>query len=62
MQIMLNKMINSPQVKNNALAQNVVQMLEKGDTQGLKTMAENVCRTKGTTPKQVGDDIIRRLF
>lgn len=36
MQLMLNKMINSPQVQQNPMAKNAVNMLQNGDSEGLK--------------------------
>ena len=36
MQLMLNKMINSPQVQQNPMAKNAVNMLQNGDSDGLK--------------------------
>ena len=47
MQLMLNKMINSPQVQQNPMAKNAVNMLQNGDSAGLKKMAENLGREKG---------------
>ena len=36
MQLMLNKMINSPQVQQNPMAKNSLNMLQNGDSEGLK--------------------------
>ena len=47
MQLMLNKMINSPQVQQNPMAKNAVNMLQNGDSDGLRKMAENLCHEKG---------------
>ena len=36
-QLLLNQMMNSPQVQNNPMAKNAMQMYQSGDTGGLKT-------------------------
>jgi hypothetical protein len=51
MQMILNQMINSPQIQNNPMAKNAMQMYQSGDTAGLKTMAENLCKERGITAK-----------
>lgn len=52
MQRMLNQMMKSPQVQNNPMAQNAMKMYQSGDTQGLKAMAENLCKERGITTDQ----------
>lgn len=49
MQRMLSKMMKSPQVQNNPMARNAMEMYQNGDTQGLKSMAENLCKERGIT-------------
>lgn len=49
MQIMLQKMMNSPQIQNNPMAKNAMQMFQSGDSKGLQQMAENLCRERGIT-------------
>lgn len=49
MQMILNQMINSPQVQNNPMAKNAMQMYQNGDSNGLKSMAENLCKERGIT-------------
>lgn len=49
MQIMLQKMMNSPQIQNNPMAKNAMQMYQSGDSKGLQQMAENLCRERGIT-------------
>lgn len=48
-QLLLNQMMNSPQVQNNPMAKNAMQMYQSGDTGGLKTMAENLCKEREIT-------------
>ena len=49
MQMILNQMINSPQIQNNPMAKNAMQMCQSGDSNGLKSMAENLCKERGIT-------------
>ena len=49
MQMILNQMINSPQIQNNPMAKNAMQMYQSGDSNGLKSMAENLCKERGIT-------------
>ena len=46
MQVILNQMVNSPQVQNNPMAKNAMQMYQNGDSNGLKSMAENLCKER----------------
>lgn len=57
-QLMLNKMINSPQVQQNPMAKNAVNMLQNGDSEGLKKMAENLCRERGITTNEAKQTIM----
>ena len=58
MQLMLNKMINSPQVQQNPMAKNAVNMLTNGDSEGLRKMAENLCHEKGITTDEAKQAIM----
>ncbi len=49
MQVILNQMVNSSQVQNNPMAKNAMQMYQNGDINGLKSMAENLCKERGIT-------------
>lgn len=61
MQMILNQMINSPQVKGNPMAQNALKMYQSGDTKGLKEMAENLCKENGTTAEDVKKNIMSQF-
>lgn len=61
MQRMLSQMMKSPQVQNNPMAQNAMKMYQSGDTQGLKTMAENLCKERGITTDQA-KQIVFNMF
>lgn len=51
-QFMQNVMSNN-QIMSNPLAQNAVSMMQKRDTDGLKKMAENLCKEYGTSVEEV---------
>lgn len=38
---------NNPNMKNNPIVQNALQMAQQNDSQGLKQLAENVCKERG---------------
>lgn len=43
----MRQIMNSPQFQNNPMAQNVIEMKNNNDVQGLTEMAKNVCKEKG---------------
>lgn len=61
MQMLLNRMMNDPRIKQNPMASNAMDMLRKGDTQGLKTMAENLCKENGTTPDEMKQKFMQQF-
>ena len=40
-------MINSPQVKSNPMAQNVINMAKNGDVDGIEQFGRNIAKEKG---------------
>lgn len=40
---------NSPQAKNNPMAQQLIQLLNSGDEKGIEQMAKNLCATYNTS-------------
>ncbi len=59
MDIIKNKIMNDPQIKNNPMAQNAMQMIQSGNTQGLKSMAENMCKERGITLEQAKEEVMK---
>ncbi len=57
-QAMLNQMMNNSQIMSNPMAKNVVEMMQKGDRQGLQNMAENMCKENGTTIEQMKNNLM----
>ena len=60
-QAFIQQMMNNSQVMQNPMVKNAMQMYQKGDTQGLQAMAENLCKERGTTPRQV-QEMIKKQF
>ena len=54
-------MINNSQVMQNPMAKNAMEMYKSGDTKGLQTMAENLCKERGITPQQI-QEMIKKQF
>lgn len=59
MNIIKNKIMNDPQIKNNPMAQNAMKMIQSGNTQGLKSMAENMCKERGITVEQAKEEVMK---
>ena len=59
MNIIKNKIMNDPQIKNNPMAQNAMHMSQSGNTQGLKSMAENMCKERGITVEQAKEEVMK---
>lgn len=53
--------LGNSQVFTNPLAKNALEMLRKGDSAGIKNMAENLAREHGTTADNVRSEIMRRF-
>ena len=61
MQMIINKMMNSPQMQNNPMARNALEMYRSGDVKGLQNMAENICKENGTTTEDVKNRIMQQF-
>ena len=51
-QAFMQKIMDNSQIMNNPMARNAMEMYQKGDTKGLKQMAENLCHEKGIDPNE----------
>ena len=60
-QAFIQQMMNNSQIMQNPMARNALEMYKSGDSQGLKSMAENLCKERGTTPQQI-QDMIKNQF
>ena len=56
-QQIIQQMINNSQIMSNPMAQNAMQMAQKGDSKGIEQMARNLCKEKGLNPDDVMDQI-----
>lgn len=52
-QVFMQSVMNNNQFMQNPLARNAVELYRKGDMDGMKKMAENLCKEKGTTLDEV---------
>lgn len=60
-QAFIKQMMNNNQIMGNPMAKNAMDLLQKGDTQGLQKMAENLAKEKGTTVDEVKNNIMQQL-
>ena len=60
-QAFMQQMMNNSQIMQNPMAKNAIQMYQKGDTQGLQAMAENLCKERGTTVDDVKSQIMAQF-
>ena len=60
-QAFIQQMINNSQIMQNPMAKNAMEMYQKGDTQGLQTMAENLAKERGTTVDDMKSQIMAQF-
>lgn len=56
-QTILQQMMNDKNISDNPVAQNAVELLQKGDSKGLEELAMNLCKEKGINP----EDAIKQI-
>ena len=57
-QAFIQQIMNNSQIMQNPMVKNAMQMYQNGDTKGLKDMAENLAKERGTTV----DDMKRQIM
>ena len=57
----IQQLMKNPNLANNQLAQNALQMYQNGDKNGLNEMMNNLCRERGVTRENV-EKQIRSMF
>lgn len=57
----IQQMMKNPNLANNQLAKNALQMYQNGDKNGLNEMMNNLCRERGVTKENV-EKKIRSMF
>lgn len=60
-QTFIRQMSNNPQIANNPVAKNALAMMANGDSNGLRQMAENLCKENDTTPERVKQRIMSQF-
>ena len=60
-QAFIQQMMNNSQIMQNPIMQNAMQMYQKGDTQGLQAMAENLAKERGTTVDDMKSQIMTQF-
>lgn len=53
----IQQLMRNPNLANNQLAQNALQMYQKGDRNGLNEMMNNLCKERGITKESVETQI-----
>lgn len=53
----IQQLMRNPNLANNQLAQNALQMYQKGDKNGLNEMMSNLCRERGVTRESIETQI-----
>ena len=60
-QAFMQQMMNNSQIMQNPIARNALEMYKSGDSQGLKSKAENLCKERGTTVDDVKSQIMAQF-
>ena len=60
-QAFIQQMMNNSQVMRNPIAKNAMDMYQKGDSQGLQAMAENLAKERGTTVDDMKSQIMAQF-
>lgn len=60
-QAFIQQMMNNSQIMQNPMAKNAMKMYQKGDTQGLQAMAENLCKEKGISVDDVKQNVLKMI-
>ena len=60
-QAFIQQMMNNSKVMQNPIAKNAMEMYQKGDTQGLQAMAENLAKERGATVDDMKSQIMAQF-
>lgn len=52
-QAVINSAMNNPQLQNNPIAKNAMELYRKGDTNGLQTLALNLAKERGVALEDI---------
>lgn len=57
----MKNIMNNNEIMKNPIAKNAMEMYQKGDTQGLQAMAENLAKERGTTVDDMKSQIMAQF-
>lgn len=60
-QAMIQKMMGNNQIAQNPMAMNAMEMFQSGNIDGLKSLAENLAKEKGTTVDDVRNGLMQQF-
>lgn len=60
-QNILKQLMGNSQIANNPMAANAMEMFQSGNIDGLKSLAENLAKEKGTTVDDVRNGIMQQF-
>lgn len=60
-QAFMQQIMGNPQIMNNPMAKNAMNMFQKGDMNGLQDMAKNLAKERGTTVDEVKNSIMKQF-
>lgn len=60
-QAMIKKLMGNNQITQNPMAMNAMEMFQSGNIDGLKSLAENLAKEKGTTIDDVKNGIMQQF-
>lgn len=60
-QSMMKQMMGNSQIAQNPMAMNAMEMFQSGNIDGLKSLAENLAKEKGTTVDDVRNGIMQQF-
>lgn len=60
-QAMIQKMMGNSQIAHNPMAMNAMEMFQSGNIEGVKSLAENLAKEKGTTVDDVRNGLMQQF-
>lgn len=60
-QAFMKNITNNSEIMQNPIINNAIKMYQKGDTDGLNKLAENMCKENGTTMEQMKNQIMKQF-
>ena len=57
----MQNIMNNNEIMKNPIAKNAMEMYQKGDTKGLRAMAENLAKERGTTVDDMKSQIMAQF-